>query len=164
MPISTTTFYKFTASNRKPAQLYGVRSVCKRCGNLRCSRLSTLAAVLFVYPASAERGSWNNWHVHDGGSGTVDSTGLTHLGVVFFPAIFGSGYATTPSLWAYCTDATDKALVGGDGGAMLVSGQCRNEDNIIHLKGIETGAPAPADWDIATTIGVFTIYYKLTPR
>src|SRR3989337_854729 len=99
-------------------------------------------------PVSADRGSWNNWHVHDGGSGTVDSTGLTHRGLVFFPQIFGSGYASTPPLWAYCTDATDKALVGGDGGAKSAAGQCQNELNIIHLQGIATGAPAPAGWAV----------------
>ncbi|MDQ3380182.1 MAG: hypothetical protein M3546_07645 [Actinomycetota bacterium] len=128
--------------------------------------VAVLAAVLFVYPASAERGSWKNWHVHDGGTGTVDSSGLRHLGVVFFPLIFGPDYASTPSLWAYCTDATDKSLVGGDGGAMLVSGQCRNEDNIIHLKGVETGSPAPPGWTLVTTAGggAFEIYYRLTPR
>jgi hypothetical protein len=127
-----------------------------------------VAAMLFVYPATAERGSWNNWHVHDGHPElNPDPTGLNHAGVVFFPLIFGPTYASTPSLWAYCTDATDKSLVGGDGGAMLVSGQCRNEDNIIHLKGVETGSPAPTGWTFVTTAGpggAFSIYYRLTPR
>jgi len=95
--------------------------------------------------------------------------------VVFFPRIFGSGYASNQSLWAYCTDATDKSLVGGDGGAMLVSGQCRNENNIIHLKGVETGSPAPTGWTavrnaddslftIASGAAWFNVYYRLTPR
>ena len=127
--------------------------------------VAVLAAVLFVYPASAERGSFNNWHVHDGGSGTVDSTGLTHLGVVFFPAIFGSGYETTPSLWAYCTDATDKALVGGTGGAKIAAGQCRNELHIIHLQVTPTlaDAQAPAGWTSFVS-GANTVSYLLTPR
>ena len=82
-----------------------------------------LAAALLVSPASADRGSFNNWHVHDGHPELIpDPTGLHHAGVVFFPLIFGASNATDSSLWAYCTDATDKALVGGDGGAMLVSG------------------------------------------
>ena len=134
----------------------------------RLSVVAVLVAALFVYPASiaasADRGSWNNWHVHDGGSGTVDSTGLTHRGLVFFPQIFGSGYASTPSLWAYCTDATDKALVGGDGGAKSAAGQCQNELNIIHLQGIATGSPAPAGWTALTPGVAFTFYYLLTPR
>jgi len=37
-----------------------------------------LAAVA-AGPAVAERGSYNNWHVHDGGSG-VDANGLAHRG------------------------------------------------------------------------------------
>ena len=134
----------------------------------RVAVVALLAAALFAVSAGAERGSWNNWHVHDGRLAlNPDATGLTHAGVVFFPGIFGSDYGSTPSLWAYCTDATDKALVGGTGGAMLVSGQCRNDAHIIHLKGIETGAPAPAGWVFATTAGpggAYSVYYKLTPR
>jgi hypothetical protein len=124
--------------------------------------LVALAAV--PAPVSAERGSWNNWHVHDGGSGTVDSTGLTHRGLVFFPQIFGSGYASTPSLWAYCTDATDKALVGGDGGAKQAAGHCQNESFIIHLQVNASDAPAPTGWTALAPGGGFTVYYRLTAR
>src|SRR5687768_12835485 len=89
-----------------------------------------LITALFAFPASAERGSWNNWHVHDGRTSLgVDSTGLRHSGLAFFPAIFGTSYATTPSLWAYCTDATDKALVGGEGGAKQAAGHCENDQH-----------------------------------
>src|SRR5680860_1263812 len=76
-------------------------------------------------PVSAERGSWNNWHVHDGGSGT-DPNGLRHAGLAL--SIFGaiwSDYASTSSLWAYCPDGTDKSLVGGDGGAKVVAVRCQ---------------------------------------
>lgn len=139
----------------------------------RLSVVAVLVAALFVYPASAvasaERGSWNNWHVHDGtATPYTDANGLTHRDVVFFPVIFTDGdaaaYIADPSLWAYCTDATDKALVGGDGGAMSNAGECQNEGNIIHLLGIATGAPAPAGWTAVATSGRFTIYYLLTPR
>jgi len=143
---------------------------------LRIFRLSVaavLVAAFFVYPASAvasaDRGSWNNWHVHDGTAVPyTDESGLTHRGAVFFPAIFTGGnvaaYVADPSLWAYCTDATDKALVGGDGGAKSAAGHCENVLNIIHLQGIATGEPAPAGWSVATTGGGFTVYYLLTPR
>ncbi|HEY4704723.1 MAG TPA: hypothetical protein VII27_03180 [Thermoplasmata archaeon] len=143
---------------------------------LRIFRLSVaavLVAAFFVYPASAvasaDRGSWNNWHVHDGTAVPyTDASGLTHRGAVFFPAIFTGGnvaaYVADPSLWAYCTDATDKALVGGDGGAKSAAGHCENVLNIIHLQGIATGEPAPAGWSVATTGGGFTVYYLLTPR
>lgn len=127
--------------------------------------VAVFAAAFFVLPASAERGSWNNWHVHDG---TVvpftDATGLTHRGLVFFPQIFGSSYATDPSLWAYCTDATDKALVGGDGGSKQAAGHCENESHIIHLQVNASDAPAPHGWTALAPSGGFTVYYLLTPR
>lgn len=112
---------------------------------------------------SADRGSWNNWHVHDGGTGT-DASGLTHRGLVFFPQIFGTSYATDPTLWAYCTDATDKALVGGDGGSKQAAGHCQNDLYIIHLQINASDAPAPAGWTALTPSGGFTVYYRLTPR
>ncbi len=124
-----------------------------------------LMTALFAFPANADRGSWNNWHVHDGGSGT-DPNGLRHAGLGFFPAIFAN-YATTSSLWAYCTDATDKGLVGGDGGAKQAAGQCRNDLNIIHLQAIATGDPAPNGWTSlapGASFPGFTVYYRLTPR
>jgi hypothetical protein len=130
---------------------------------------AVLVAAILVYPASAERGSWNNWHVHDGTAVPyTDTSGLTHRGAVFFPAIFTGGntaaYIADPSLWAYCTDATDKALVGGDGGAKLAAGQCQNESHIIHLQIIASDAPAPTGWTALTPSGGFTVYYLLTPR
>ena len=140
---------------------------------LRLSVAAALVAAFFAYPAtavaSADRGSWNNWHVHDGTAVPyTDASGLTHRGAVFFPAIFTGGnvaaYVADPSLWAYCTDATDKGLVGGDGGAKSAAGQCENELNIIHLQGIATGDPVPTGWTAAATSGDFTWYYLLTPR
>jgi len=138
----------------------------------RVAVIAVLVAPLFVYPASiaasADRGSWNNWHVHDGFPGHegpyTDESGLRHVGLVFFPVIFGPTYASDPTLWAYCTDATDKGLVGGDGGAKSAAGQCENELNIIHLQGIATGDPVPTGWTAAATSGDFTWYYLLTPR
>ena len=137
---------------------------------MRKLRLLLVLASLVAFVAapaqvSAERGSWNNWHVHDGTAPPVtDATGLTHRGLVFFPQIFGSSYASTPSLWAYCTDATDKALVGGDGGAKEAAGTCRNELNIIHLKVIDSDAPAPTGWTALAPSGGHTVYYRLTSR
>lgn len=131
--------------------------------------VAVLAAALFVYSASADRGSWNNWHVHDGTAVPfTDSSGLTHRGAAFFPAIFTGGnvaaYIADPSLWAYCTDATDKALVGGEGGSKEAAGQCRNESYIIHLKVNASDAPAPEGWTALPPSGGFTAYYLLTPR
>lgn len=83
----------------------------------------------------------------------------------FFPLIW-SNYASDASLWAYCTDATDKGLVGGTGGAKFGSGQCQNEYYIIHLKGVEIGSPAAEGWTFVTNVGggQYAMYYKLTPR
>lgn len=125
-----------------------------------------MAFVAAPAQVSAERSSWNNWHVHDGKVtlGT-DATGLTHRGLAFFPQIFGSTNASTPSLWAYCTDATDKALVGGDGGAKHAAGTCRNEQHIIHLLWGDADAPGPAGWTtLSLNGGTTTLYYRLTPR
>lgn len=133
--------------------------------------ISLVALAAAPAPVSAERGSWNNWHVHDGGSGT-DANGLRHAGLVLsiFGDIWPTYSTTTPSLWAYCADATDKSLVGGDGGAKVIAGFCQNELYIIHLQAIANDAPAPSlssGWSpltpSATFVG-FTVYYKLTPR
>jgi len=126
--------------------------------------ISLVALATGAAPVSADRGSWNNWHVHDG---TVvpytDASGLTHRGFVFFPQIWAS-YATDPTLWAYCTDATDKALVGGDGGSKGAAGHCQNDLYIIHLQINDSDAPAPAGWTGLTPSGGFTVYYHLTAR
>ena len=139
--------------------------------NVKRLRLLLVLASLVAFVAapaqvSAERGSWNNWHVHDGTAPPVtDATGLTHRGVVFFPQIFGSSYVSDPALWAYCTDATDKALVGGDGGAKHAAGTCRNEQHIIHLLWVDADAPGPEGWSTLTLDGgTTTLYYRLTPR
>jgi hypothetical protein len=47
-------------------------------------------AVVVARPATADRGAFNNWHVHDGGNG-VDANGLVHRGLAFFPAILTGG-------------------------------------------------------------------------
>ena len=126
---------------------------------------AVLAAAILAYPASAERGSWNNWHVHDGTAVPyTDASGLTHRGLSVFPQIFAGYSASTPSLWVYCTDATDKALVGGDGGAKGAAGQCRNDSYIVHLQQIASDAPAPEGWTALAPSGGFTFYYLLTPR
>jgi hypothetical protein len=114
-------------------------------------------------PLSA-RGSWNNWHVHDGTAPPyTDETGLTHLGFAVFPQIF-EDYATTPSLHAYCPDGVDKGLLGGGGGSTKASGTCQNEDTLIHLKNQANDAPGPAGWIRLPPGPSFTVYYRLTPR
>lgn len=113
---------------------------------------------------TADRGSWNNWHVHDGTAPPyTDETGLTHVGFAVFPQIF-EDYATTPSRHAYCPNGIDKGLVGGDGGSKQASGTCQNEDNLIHLQNNANGAPGPAGWIGLSPGPSFTVYYRLTPR
>lgn len=126
--------------------------------------ISLIALGAMATPVSADRGSWNNWHVHDGTlTPYTDASGLTHRGVVFFPQIWPN-YANDPTLWAYCTDATDKGLVGGTGGSKGAAGTCRNDYYIIHLQMNDSNAPAPAGWTALAPSGGLTVYYRLTPR
>src|SRR5215208_2760975 len=91
----------------------------------------TLAAVAAA-PAEADRGSYENWHVHDGGSG-VDASGLVHRGLAFFPAILTGGdvgaYLQDP---AYCPNATDKlTLPAGTKGQFTIVGVCMTDAFLI---------------------------------
>ncbi|PYI80596.1 MAG: hypothetical protein DME26_21270 [Verrucomicrobia bacterium] len=133
---------------------------------------------LAVATASAARRSFNNWHVHDGGTGTTDASGLTHRGVGFFPKIFTGGdvaaYKSDPSLWAYCPNATDKTLLHPDGelpGENLRDGNCVNAWYIIHLKSVPEAdvEQVPDGWTAVpnfqeTVAGtVYKTFYLLTP-
>ena len=90
----------------------------------RLSTIGVAAALVAALPgsASADRGAYDNWHVHDGGSGT-DESGLVHPGLALFPAILTGGnvdaYLSDP---AYCPDATDKFLLPN--GANDMSSTC----------------------------------------
>lgn len=129
---------------------------------------AAIAALLAVAaPANADRGSWNGWHVHDGTAVPyTDARGLTHRGVAIFPAIFTGGnaaaYIADPSLWAYCPNATDKALLG-DGvvdGSKSAAGVCMNENSVIHLLDVPEGPSPPNRW--LRIPGTATGYYMLT--
>jgi hypothetical protein len=123
-------------------------------------------AVVAAGPAAAERGSYNNWHVHDGGSG-VDANGLVHRGLAFFPAILTAGnvaaYLEDP---AYCPDATDKlTLPAGTNGEFPLVGDCFTNALVIHLRAIPAGDPVPPGYEsTGGTTGGATVYYRLTAR
>ena len=138
--------------------------------------ISMLALALAT--ASAARRSFNNWHVHDGGNGYTDASGLTHRGVGPFPKIFTNGdvtaYKNDPTLWAYCPNATDKTLLHPDGelpGENLRDGNCVNEWYIIHLKSVPDAdvEQVPEGWmavpNFHETVGGtdYTTFYTLTP-
>ena len=135
-----------------------------------------IALAVAVVSASAERQSFNNWHVHDGGTGNTDASGLTHRGVAFFPAIFTGGdvaaYKSSPSLLVYCPNATDKTLLhdGALPGENLRDGVCMNDLYIIHLKSVPDAdvGQVPAGWTQVfheTLAGVgYTTFYMLTPH
>jgi hypothetical protein len=117
-----------------------------------------VAALAAASPANADR-DYNNWHIH---SGLTELGGL-HRSAAFFPAILGVDLATykaTSSLWAYCPDATDKPLVGGDGGSKSGAGVCMNETTIIHILTMPAGQPPPEGW--LPIPGTSTGYYKLS--
>lgn len=123
-------------------------------------------ATIGVGSALAERGSYNNWHVHDGGSGT-DASGLVHRGLVFFPAILTGGdvgaYLQDP---AYCADATDKlTLPAGTNGEFPLVGQCQTNALVIHLRAVPAGEAVPPGYQSTGWItGGAVVYYELTAR
>jgi hypothetical protein len=117
-------------------------------------------------PAAADRASYNNWHVHDGGSG-VDASGLVHRGLAFFPAILTGGrvdaYLQDP---AYCPDATDKlTLPAGSNGEFPIIGVCMTNAFVIHLRAISAGDHVPSGYHgTGWNTGGAIVYYRLTPR
>jgi hypothetical protein len=121
-------------------------------------------AAIAAAPAGAERGSYNNWHVHDGGIG-VDASGLVHRGLAFFPAILTGddvgAYLQDP---AYCPDATDKlTLPAGSNGQFPLVGNCFTNAFIIHLRAIPAGDPVPSGYQsTGSTTGGAVVYYALT--
>ena len=131
--------------------------------------VASAACLVLAAPASADRGSWNGWHVHDGTAVPyTDADGLTHRGVAIFPGIFTGGnsaaYIADPSLWAYCPNATDKGLLG-DGvvdGSKSTAGVCMNESTVIHLLSVPVGQSPPKGW--SPIPGSSTGYYLLTPQ
>jgi hypothetical protein len=135
-------------------------------------RLGTLGVAMFALAAAtagsaaADRGAFNNWHVHDGGSGT-DESGLVHRGLALFPAILTGGdvaaYLTDP---AYCPDATDKFLLpNGANGEFPAAGICMTNAYIIHLRAIPSGDPVPSGWQASGfLVGGAEVYYQLTAR
>jgi hypothetical protein len=118
---------------------------------------------------TANRGSWNNWHVHDlapPAEPYTDANGLRHEDYNIWPVIWPD-YPSDESPVVYCTDGAEKALVGGDGGSKLAAGTCRNELYIIHIQLNASDAPAPAEpsgWTALPLGNGFTLYYRLTPR
>src|SRR5215211_4903041 len=135
------------------------------------TRLATIGAAVALAtaaagPANAARGAYENWHVHDGGSGT-DESGLVHRGLALFPAILTGGdvatYLTDP---AYCPDATDKFLLpNGANGEFPAAGMCLTNAYIIQLRAIPSGDPVPTGWQASGFLiqGV-EVYYMLTAR
>jgi hypothetical protein len=125
---------------------------------------AVLLAAVTTTPAIADRASFNNWHVHDGGSG-VDANGLVHRPMGFFPDILTGGdvrtYLQDP---AYCPDATDKlTLPAGSNGQFPIVGVCKTNAFVIHLRAIPAGSSAPSGYQTTGwTIGGAVIYYTLT--
>ena len=127
--------------------------------------------------SALDRRSFNNWHVHDGGTNQVDETGLTHRGVGPFAKIFTGGnvaaYKSNPDLHAYCPNATDKALLHDDTlpGAHLRDGVCINALYIIHLKSVPEAdvEQVPDGWTLVPNFQepvagtVYKTFYLLTP-
>jgi hypothetical protein len=122
-------------------------------------------AAIAATPAGADRGAYNNWHVHDGGSGT-DANGLVHRGLAFFPAILTGDVGTYLQDPAYCPDATDKlTLPAGTNGEFPLVGDCFTNAFVIHLRAIPTGDAVPPGYQsTGATTGGALVYYALTAR
>jgi hypothetical protein len=126
----------------------------------------TLGLAAVAAAPAADRSSYLNWHVHDGGSG-IDANGLVHRGLAFFPAILTGGdvgaYLLDP---AYCPDATDKlTLPAGTNGEFPLVGQCQTNAFVIHLRAIPAGDAVPPGYQsTGSTTGGATVYYALTER
>jgi hypothetical protein len=122
-----------------------------------------------VASMTANRRSWNGWHVHDlpyGSPQYTDEDGLRHEDYNIWPVIWPD-YPSEQSPVVYCIDGAEKALVGGDGGSKLAAGTCRNDLYIIQIQLNDSDAPAPAErsgWTALPLGNGFTLYYRLTPR
>lgn len=126
---------------------------------VRAALAGLLTMLLVASPASAAR-EFTNWHIHSG----LTELGGRHRSAAFFPALLGvdpATYKASPALWAYCPDATDKVLVGGDGGRQGAAGVCMNETSVIHLLTVRPGQTPPAGWTLVP--GLTSTYYELTP-
>lgn len=113
-------------------------------------------------PAAASDNK-NNWHIHDGQSGTG------HLPSAFFPSILNltlSEYLADP---ATCPNATDKALLpNGRADEMpLRAGVCLTSTKVIHLRTLRPDEQTPGgDWTLfgSTDGGGWVTYYLITDR
>lgn len=125
---------------------------------VRAALAGLLTLLLVAFPASAAR-EFNNWHIHSG----LTELGSLHRSAAFFPALLGvdlGTYRASPALWAYCPNATDKVLVGGDGGRQGAAGVCMNETYVIHLLTVPADQTPPAGWTLVP--GLTSTFYKLT--
>jgi hypothetical protein len=122
-------------------------------------------AAVAAMPAGADRGAYNNWHVHDGESGT-DANGLVHRGLAFFPSILTGDVGAYLKDPAYCPDATDKlTLPAGSNGEFPLVGDCFTNAFVIHLRAVPAGHAVPPGYQsTGWTTGGAVVYYALTAR
>jgi hypothetical protein len=154
-------------------------------GTTKSMLAAMVAAALMSFQTSStqaggsalSRPSFRNWHVHDGGTGTNDASGLTHRGVGPFAKIFTGGdvaaYKANPALHAYCPNATDKTLLHDEElpGEHLRDGNCINALYIIHVKSVPEAdvEQVPDGWTVVPNFQdifegtVYKTFYLLTP-
>ena len=136
---------------------------------------SALIVTLFAFTAAASAQFTSetlpaNHHIHDCTLPAAQCV-YPHLAVGFFPTILGPSYLQDP---AVCNDATDKALLPPldekpKPNQPLRAGVCFTSTQVIHLRSIPTGDPAPNGWSgpIAPIVlnGVtYVTYWRLTAR
>ena len=125
-----------------------------------------LAAVGAV-PALAERGSYNNWHVHDGGSGT-DANGLVHRGLAVLPGHPGGRRCgrllAGPGVLPGRNRQADPAG-GNEWGVPARRPGARRIRLLIHLRAIPAGDTVPPGYQSTGWVtGGAVVYYTLTAR
>lgn len=122
--------------------------------------VATALAALFVSAPVAASDNANNWHIHDG----KNEPG--HAPIGFFPAVLGLTLQEYLSDPAACPNATDKVLLGPDGGLdgrqVVRAGVCMTSTTIIQLRTQDASRPAPAGWTLGSSGGGLNTYVKLT--
>lgn len=132
---------------------------------LRFAMLAMAIALVTASPVLAHGvPNEKNWHIHDGlGAGPGATPPNHHAPLAIFPALFaqeGLAYGTAAAPYFWCTNATDKTLLGPGGkGTVSAAGHCRSDVWIVHLL---RGVGAPAGWSTVAVPGD-DFHYRLTP-
>jgi hypothetical protein len=110
------------------------------------------------------------WHIHNGGT----CSQCAAVPAFFVKALDDGDLAAYLADPAECPDATDKVFLGGgepnilntgiNPNQPLRAGICETSTQILHLRSIDAGDPAPAGWTFVSTSGGYSTYYLVTTK